>query len=340
MKDIYEILNDVDIDENEIEIMQVSDIEKANVKRYLKKSLKKNKGWKKKGLVAAALCCVVIGSVGAVGITNPAYAAEIPVVGDIFRFLDNGKTGVYDKYKENSNEINVTKVSNGISITIKNAIYDGETLSYTYEIKGDKDLGKRVFISGYESGFEGGSHTEKVGANTYIGQFNIRNICKEQDGVSCKIDIRKLKVWKENDKSYEVKGVWDFNIDLKAVESKKEIINRGIEKEGINVNIDSISKTKMSFIIYYSDRVPRELIDKWFFTSLKIEAKDDLGDIYEGVVNGGHGEDESNMTYSETFGKLDENATKLIITPKMHLCNIDDEEGEIKFDDIIIDLEK
>ena len=142
MKDIYELLNDVDIDENEMEIMEVSEFEKEKVKKSLRKSIKKNNGWKKKSLIAAALCCAMIGSVGAVGITNPAYAAEIPIVGDIFRFLDNGRTGVYDKYKENANEINVTKESNGVAITIKDAIFDGKTVSYTYEIKSDKDLGE------------------------------------------------------------------------------------------------------------------------------------------------------------------------------------------------------
>ena len=142
MKDIYELLNDVDIDESEIDTMDVSEFEKEKVKKHLRKLLKKNKGWKKKGLIAAALCCAVIGSIGAVGIKNPAYAAEIPIVGDIFRFLDNGRTGVYDKYKENANEINVTKESNGVAITIKDAIFDGKTITYTYEIKSDKDLGK------------------------------------------------------------------------------------------------------------------------------------------------------------------------------------------------------
>ena len=36
MKDIYEVLNDIDIDEDEIEFMEVSDIEKMRVKKYLK----------------------------------------------------------------------------------------------------------------------------------------------------------------------------------------------------------------------------------------------------------------------------------------------------------------
>lgn len=358
MKDIYELLNDVDIDENEIDEMEVLDIEKANVKKHLKKSLKKNKAWKKKGLIAAILCCAIIGSVGIVGITNPAYAAQIPIIGDIFRLLDNGRTGVYDKYKENANEINVTKESNGVAITIKDAIYDGKTLSYTYEMRGDRDLGKHAFIFEYEGGQIGSSHIEKVGENTYIGQYNIKNIEQGKDQINCKLNIRKIDVQGAKSGDFYLEGKWDFNIHLKAIESDKGIINKGIEKDGIGVNIDSISRTKMSFIINYSNRVPKELMDKWLLTTLNIEAKDDLGNIYTGVSNGSHGDGE-NMTYSTTFGKLDESATKLVITPKMSLANIETEkmdeagnivnvvidedhpaEGEIIFDDIEINLEK
>ena len=370
MKDIYELLNDVDIDESEIETMDVSEFEKANVKKSLKKSIKKNKGWKKKSLVAAALCCVVIGSVGAVGITNPAYAAEIPIVGDIFRFLDNERTGLYDKYKENANEINVTKESNGTAITIKDAIFDGKTISYTYEIKTDRDLGEDPMtcgggdfnIKGYRGGMTGSSETKKVAENTYIGQEN-RTIDEEKDEVSCKLSIREIMATEENYSDVKISGRWDFDFNLKAISSDKQIINKGTEKDGAKANIDSITKTSMSFIVNYSQVVPAELKKKWFDMDLDIEIKDDLGNIYKGEGNGGHGNDNDNTMYwSKTFGKLDEKATKLIVTPKMYLSNtgggvsMDEngketeikhtvdadhpEHGEILFDDIVIDLEK
>lgn len=370
MKDIYELLNDVDIDENEIDTMEVSDIEKANVKQHLKKSLKKNKGWKKNGLIVAALCCIVIGSVGTIGIKNPAYAAEIPIVGDIFRFLDNGRTGMYDKYKENANEINVTKESNGVAITVKDAIFDGKTISYTYEIKTYKDLGEHPMIcgggdfniKGYRGGTSGVSEIKKVNINTYIGKDDY-TIDDEKDKVTCKLNIREIKSTDQNTSNMEIKGEWDFDFNLKAIPGNKQIINKGTEKNGVKANIDSITKTSMSFIVNYSQVVPEELKEKWFYMSLEIEIKDDLGNIYKGQGNGGHGNDNDNTMYwSKTFGKLDEKATKLIVTPKMHLSNtgggvsvdengketeikhtIDAEHpkrGEILFDDIIFDLEK
>ena len=369
MKDIYELLNDVDIDESEMDTMDVSEFEKEKVKKHLRKSLKKNKGWKKKSFIAAALCCVVIGSVGAVGIKNPAYAAEIPIVGDIFRLLDNGRTGIYDKYKENANEINVTKESNGVAITIKDAIFDGKTITYTYEIKSDKDLGESPMLSGaplsikgYKGGMGGSSQIKRVGENTYIGQDN-STIDDEKDEVICKLNFREIVATGENESIEEVAGKWDFDFNLKALESKKQIINKGTEKNGVKANIDSISKTSMSFIVNYSQVVPEELKKKWFDMSLEIEIKDNLGNIYKGEGNGGHGNVKDNTMYwSKTFGKLDEGATTLIITPKMHLSNtgggvsVDEngketeikhiidadhpERGEIIFDDIAMNLEK
>ena len=48
MKDIYELLNDIDIDENEFEEMKVSEIEKVRIKKRLKKSIhKKDNRYKK-----------------------------------------------------------------------------------------------------------------------------------------------------------------------------------------------------------------------------------------------------------------------------------------------------
>lgn len=54
MKDIYELLNDIDIDEKELEEIEASEIEKEKVKRSVKQSLrtkKKMKSWKKVSLL-------------------------------------------------------------------------------------------------------------------------------------------------------------------------------------------------------------------------------------------------------------------------------------------------
>ena len=63
----------------------------------------------------------------------------LPIVGDIFRFLDNGRTGLYENsktdagkimephynYKQYTTVLNMTKESKGIKITINDAILMG-----------------------------------------------------------------------------------------------------------------------------------------------------------------------------------------------------------------------
>ncbi len=158
MKDIYELLNDINIDENEFEEMEVSELEKAKVKNTLKKSINKKrkmKSWKKNVVVASILVGL---SATTFGLTFPAYAKNIPVIEDIFRFFDNGRTessidsndvkdeekGLYYNYKQFSNEINLTKESNGIKITVNDAVFDGKTVTLTYSIESEQDLGEHA----------------------------------------------------------------------------------------------------------------------------------------------------------------------------------------------------
>jgi len=369
MKDIYEILNDVDIDESEMDSVEVSDIEKAKVKRTLKKAIKKNKIWRK-SIIAASVCFVMIGVMAIVGIASPASAADIPVVGDIFRFMDNGRTGMYDKYKENANEINVTKKSNGISVTIKDAIFDGKTLSYTYEIKSDRDLGETIIlggmgssgvnIKGYKGSMAGTSGAKKVNDNTYVGQDNY-SIDEERKQISVKMNFK--SIGNLSDAKYKnVKGNWNFDINLKALESAKQQVNKSIEKYGIKLDVNNISKTTMSFTINYTVSITKSVKEKWFSVSLyDFDIKDDLGNVYKGQGNGEQG-NLYKMKGSMTFGKLNDNANKLIITPKIHMSNtgggvsfdkngrktevkpkIDanhPENSDIVLEDIVVDLEK
>lgn len=371
MKDIYELLNEIDIEEHEMDEMKVSEFEKKRVKTQFKKSINKKRRLKKSGIIAAAISLIIVGGTVTLGIANPTYAATIPIVGDIFRSLDNGRTGVYDKYKENADEINVTEESNGVSITIKDVIFDGQTLSYTYEIKSDRDLGENLdiysggpvlSIKDYNGSLSGGSGIKKVGENTYIGQDN-ETLDKEMDELNFKLNIRNIANLTDTSNIKTIEGNWNFDINVKAIASNKKIIDKSTEKEGIKATIDSITKTKMSFIINYSYVQPKELREKWLDSGLEIEIKDDLGNIYVGQGNGTSGNlDTGIFKCGKTYGILDENATKLIISPKMILTNngggvsidengnrteiipvIDEnhpEKGQIIFDDIVVDLKK
>lgn len=114
-----------------------------------------------------------------------------------------------------------------------------------------------------------------------------------------------------------------------------------------------------------TQKIDKELRDKYFIVDIPIEeVTDDLGNVYTAtsILTNAGGENRYKGKSMASFGKIDPNATKLIITPKVHLSNdvhqvsgteeggeidtspiIDNnhpKNGEIVLDDIVIELEK
>lgn len=336
MKDIYILLNEMDIDENEFEEMEVSELDKANVKRSLRGSIKqkkKIKGWK----MNIAVAVILIGcSFTALVLTSPAYAARIPAILNIFKFLDTGSTGgLYDEYKNYSSVINTTEVSNGIKITINDAIYDGETVSIAYSLESNQDLGDAPYLFGLldikgSDGSAGSNQISKVDENNYVGLMTSTGFNrKEKDTVNIKWNIESIAI---QDSKEKITGNWNFALALKATERNTQLVNSSAEHDGVMVKIDKISVTPMSFIVYYDQVVTEKVRNKWDGVDVSIEIKDDLGNLYSGKGNGGSGDSEGyNMSWSKTFEKLDQNAAKFIITPRIRLYeNASDNHGSLE----------
>ncbi|PEW05516.1 anti-sigma factor [Bacillus cereus] len=324
MKDIYELLNDIDIDEKELEEIETSEIEKEKVKRNLKQSIrtkKKMKTWKKS--VAAASILVGV-SVAMLGIGFPTYAGGLPIVGDIFRFLDNGRTGLYENYKEFSTELNMTRESNGVKVTINDAVFDGRTITITYSIESDKDLGENPSIFGFpqvegSNGSGGSSKITKVGDKKYVGMTTASDHgSKRMDVANVRWNMESIDMHEEKK---SIKGNWNFALSLKAMDSKEAKVNGVSEKEGIKVNIEKMEVTPMSFIVFYNQEESKALRSIWDSADVELEIKDDLGNHYAGEGNGGSSTvaEPHKSSWSATFQKLNGNATKLIVTPHVHL---------------------
>lgn len=330
MKDIYELLNDVNVDDKEFEEMEVTEFEKAKVKRTLKKSMinkKKRMGWKK-NIAAAAM---VVGlSTAALGLAFPAYAGNIPVIGDIFKFLDNDRTGMYDSYKEFSTELNLTQESNGIKMTINDAVYDGKTVAITYSIESERDLGELVKLNDMATirkgnyGMGGRSQISKIDDTHYVGLDEVTFFDLTSDTIDIKWNVDRFFL---HDTDEEVKGKWDFVFSLKATDNQVLLSNESAEQNGVRVSVEKVTFTPMSFIVYYDQLLSEQAKRKWNNVDVGIEVRDDLGNVYAGDGAGGSGQGDYAMNWSETFGKLDPNATKLIITPTVNLSNIDYGDG-------------
>ncbi|HDR4372028.1 TPA: DUF4179 domain-containing protein [Bacillus cereus] len=381
MKDIYELLNDIDIDEKELEEIEASEIEKEKVKRNVKQSIrtkKKMKSWKK-GVAAAS---ILVGlSVATLGIGFPTYAGGLPIVGDIFRFLDNGRTGLYENsktdagkimephynYKQYTTVLNMTKESKGIKITINDAIFDGKTVSINYSIESNRDLGENPstldFLTIKGAGTQSGSNKiTKVADRKYTGLIKTSSdlVGSKETIVNVEWNVQSIAILETEE---EIKGDWNFNINLKGIKNKETLIGGSTEKDGVKVNMERMEITPISFILYYNQEVSQKIRGVWDGVDVDLEVRDDLGNQYYGEGNGGSGEDSYNFNWSKTFQQLNENATKLIITPHVNLRihtpenygSVTIVEGQVKerfvprrlggnkgivLDDIVIDLKK
>ncbi|MGL4738025.1 MAG: DUF4179 domain-containing protein [Cellulosilyticaceae bacterium] len=338
MKTIYDVLGKIEMSEEEMrmleeEMVEVSELERARIKGAVKKQIgnRGTKRWQKNLQVAAVLGGIVIVGIGGIGVINPSYAAELPIVGDIFRFLDNGRTGAYDLYKENANEINVTKESNGIVITIKDAIFDGRTVSYTYEIKTDRDLGENpliglgpVFsIEGYEGGMGGSGQTKRVNEDTYVGQSSY-TIHEVYEQINCKVYIKEILLPYEGGAEV-VKGKWRFDFQLEAVEGAMTTLDQKVEQDGVMIQMESITFSPMSFSLDYTQQAPEAYRGEMDFVSTTLKVEDNLGNVYVDEGSSAHGSGEETkqgiMHVRTTFGKLAEGATQLVVTPTVY-CGV------------------
>lgn len=331
MKDIYKLLNEVKINDDELEEMEVTELEKARVKSTLIKSIirkQKRKSWKMPAVAAAIVLSL---SVTTIGLAFPAYAGNIPIIGDMFKFLDKEKTGIYDNYKEFSTEMNLTQESKGIKMTINDAVFDGKTVAVTYSIESGKELEGEIErladnmldIQGAR-GMVGSYDISKVDNHHYVGLSRFTPSELDLKGGEM-IDIK----WKVNSLMFEeeekdIKGKWNFAFSLKAADSKVQLSNGRAEQNGIQISVEKVVFTPMSFIVHYDQKASKQAIEKWDDVNVEVEVKDDLGNIYSGEGNGGFGEDSYTMSWSKTFEKLDPNATKLIITPTVELLSFED----------------
>ncbi|GAQ25666.1 DUF4179 domain-containing protein [Tepidanaerobacter syntrophicus] len=282
---------------------------------YSKRAKTKKRGLKKH--IAAAAAALIIGTT-AFGMAFPTQAKEIPIIGNVFAYLSEYAHGNYAEYKDFSKSLDMACEDKDVKITLNDAIYDGTTVMVTYTLESEKDLGDDIYIrddldiKGYFGGMTGSSGIYKVNENTYIGFMRMT-----MDKVFDELDVRLKFDNITNHKDLDIKGKWAFNFNIKKTDTDILVANKGVTKDGATVKIDKITFTPMSTIIHYSQQVPEEAIKGYFgaYTSL-VEVKDDLGNVYSGEGNGGSGT-KNLMKFSSTYGKIDKDATKLIITPKV-----------------------
>lgn len=223
-------------------------INKAFDEALLKiQATKKKKNYKK----AAGIAAIFLG-VSLLGVSMTPYAKNIPVLRNIYETFNRKTYENYDKY---ASDINITKESNGVGITINKVIYDGIDLEVFYTVEGDKiSKTKSVGLYFQTEGFKvngeklwinGMGHAEYIDdSNVYVGSSNYLidsgdmlptnekgEMVKVPDEFILTLDISEIQLIEHG----SIKGNWSFDIPV-----SNENLKNGVKKLEINADLSSV----------------------------------------------------------------------------------------------------
>ncbi|WP_406540842.1 DUF4179 domain-containing protein [Clostridium ljungdahlii] len=251
MKDIYEILNDIDIDEKEFEEACVSKEDKARIKLNLRKTITKKKlSGKKKAIIAATLTFIICSSIISV---NPALANGIPVIGDL---LNKNLISVNKHYKDYIDVIGKTKSDQGIDVTFESAVADDNELFLNFIVKNNnkeiKDdyvdalmIPTSLKVNGERLDIGSGASWEFIDNNTVRVLQKIHwSQYEKKDKMNIDMDVSEL---------YGKKGNWgvSFFVDKSKLvkNTVKCSVNKKIGINGIQGKVDTVIVSPLTVVI-------------------------------------------------------------------------------------------
>ena len=302
----------------------------------------------KQPIVAAA---VILGlSATSVAFSFPSIAAQIPFMDNVISFF-NDEERDYKNFESFSTDIDLAQTSNGTTVMIDNAVYDGTNITISYALETEEEIEQDIEISvmnGFDvvgaSGMGGGDKITKISNNRYVGLASFTPHFKDEDYPET-IEV----TWKPeafnsilND-DLSLEGDWSFAFSLNRLEGDIELINETVQNENVNFTLKSIEFTDVSTVISYDQVVSDELLKEWESVTPVFHVTDDLGKVYIDETSGGGTSSDSGRTFKGTtdFGTIQEGASKLIIQP-IQIASLNYGKGhtKIELEPIVIDLKK
>lgn len=324
MKNLYKHFNKIEVDMDEFEEMEVSEFEKVKLKQSILSNISpsKSKMWKKP-LLASAMAAGLATS-ALVGLSFTANATELPWIGGIYRyFQDFTNNNFYLEYEESLNSIQQTIESNGIKVTVDDAVYDGDALSVTYTIETNKYMGESLFIASVpsiENNENNGSHNiVRTEGNKYIG-IATTPIDLPAESINVEWNIKSIIPNLTTEES--TKGNWNFAFSLDKTEAIEVLpVGQQVTKEGVTVSVDKITIAPNSFLVNYSHTVSQELKAIPLHVIVSMEVTDDLGNKYATTDEVGYGSSTWETNWSSVLEKLHPSASELTMKLFVVLTN-------------------
>ena len=254
---------------------------------YKAKQTKRKNIKRLSSLIASGLCLSVLGT----GFLSPALAqslSHIPIIGPIYAQFDDLAA---EKIEQNELATVIEKqdTHDGLSMNVKEAVYDGGRLVVTIEYKGDNsklDLGNEgnqgyryITINGSEPSVAIGSSTsDDVNSNTIIEshQYTLANYDEYGDSITVAVHGENL---------FGRKGTWDVSFPLEKVEDKIQTFTPHAKSQTedriYTLSVDQVSFLPLSTRIDLTLDYPAEMDENDTWPSFPYVVTDDQGHVYK-----------------------------------------------------------
>lgn len=265
MKDIYDLLNYVEVDLEEYDENQLNDLERKNIKKKLHHDIKNKRYNFRKISKYVAISLAILTLIGiATFKVNPTFARTIPLIGTLIKNSYGYNTNEFDKY---TSVINKTIEKNGLKVTLDEVVLDDNNLIIASTFKSNEKLPKssvpatmslQLFINGKRINVSGGGGGSKfVDDYTYVAvdKLNVSNV-KIPNNVSIKIVYENFVIYQEDQKDFKtINGPWEFefNVSKNEIQNKTNTIkiNKNLKFKDIDMDIKNITITPISTTIFF-----------------------------------------------------------------------------------------
>ena len=277
-------INDIPIPED-----RLIQREKTAMLQAKKNQYRRKKTIKYSSLVACGICVSLLGF----GFISPAMAktlSSVPVIGPIYAQFNDIAS---DKIEKDELATSIERQDNhsGLTMNVKEAVYDGGRLVVTVEYKGENITSNSneekagfsyVTINGKEEirPVIGSTSQKSTGRNTIIEQhqFTLANYGEFGDKIDVAVHGKDL---------FGKTGTWNVAFPLPKVEGKIHKFTPNIKtltKDNLYaLTVDQVTFSSLSTRVDLTFDYPKEMEANDGWPALDYTVTDDKGKIYEGV---------------------------------------------------------
>ena len=273
------------------------------------------------------------------------YMAQLPVIGNVFAIFSEEEEGLLE-YERFSEEVGLTQTSNGITISIEQAVYDGTKVTFTYTVASEEGLDSSTHLTGFPQLLEaegptGGMEWELVEGGI-AGIAEITHLDEEARQVNVLWEPGSLVTETE-----EIEGDWKFEFAVaQLINTDTIVLDQKVNSEGVTVHFSEVTFTDISVNIAYQQLVEPSLLEDWEAVEAELIAQDDRGNVYPVPYNGGSTPGGSrtaeDLEWTATIRGLSPAAKTLTLYPFAHISKFSEEAGgvskRIEFEAVEIDL--